>query len=78
MSPGRSYGIGLNGRHLITLKINRFLFLHEFSFIKLLFVKNVISSFLITELPTVLYLGIYFFANPEIVAKANIPNRAIP
>ena len=24
------------------------------------------------------YLGILFFANPEIVAKANIPNRAIP
>ena len=24
------------------------------------------------------YLGILFFANPEIVAKANIPNSAIP
>jgi len=24
------------------------------------------------------YLGIFLFAKPEIVAKANIPNRAIP
>ena len=35
-------------------------------------------SSLITELSTFCYLGILFFANPEIVAKANIPNRAIP
>ena len=33
---------------------------------------------LITEFLTVLYLGILFFANPEIVANANIPKRANP
>ena len=36
-----------------------------------------ISSFN-AEFLTVCYLGILFFANPERVAKANIPNRAIP
>jgi len=59
-------------------KINRFLFLHEFLFIKFLFAKMSYLSSLITEFLTVLYLGILFFANPEIVANANIPKRAIP
>ena len=59
-------------------KINRFLFLHEFLSIKLLFAKMSYLSSLITEFLTVLYLGILFFANPEIVANANIPKRAIP
>ena len=35
-------------------------------------------SSLITEFLTFLYLGILFFANPEIVANANIPKRATP
>ena len=59
-------------------KINRLLFLHEFLFIKLLFAKMSYLSSLITEFLTILYLGILFFANPEIVAKANIPKRATP
>ena len=59
-------------------KINRSLFLHEFLFIKLLFAKMSYLSYLITEFLAVLYLGILFFAKPEIVAKANIPKRAIP
>ena len=59
-------------------KIYRFLFLHEFLFIKLLFAKMSYLSSLITEFLTVLYLGIFFFANPEIVANANIPKRATP
>ena len=63
---------------IVFKKINRFLFLHEFLFIKLLFAKMSYLSFLITEFLTVLYLGILFFANPEIVANANIPKRATP
>ena len=59
-------------------KNNRYLFLHEFLFIKLLFAKMSYLSSLITEFLTVLYLGILFFANPEIVANANIPKRATP
>jgi predicted RNA polymerase sigma factor len=35
-------------------------------------------SSLITEFLKILYLGNLFFAKPEIVAKANIPKRAIP
>jgi len=37
-----------------------------------------ISLLFNTEFLTIFYLGILFFANPEIVAKANIPKRAIP
>ena len=59
-------------------KINRFLFLHELLFIKLLFAKMSYLYSLITEFLTVFYLGILFFANPEIVANANIPKRATP
>ena len=59
-------------------KINRFLFLHEFLFIKLLFAKMSYLSSLVTEFLTVFYLGNLFFANPEIVANANIPKRATP
>ena len=59
-------------------KINRFIFLHEFLFIKLLFAKMSYLSSLMTEFLTVLYLVILFFANPEIVANANIPKRATP
>ena len=59
-------------------KINRFLFLHEFLFIKLLFAKMSYLSSLITKFLNVFYLGILFFANPEIVANANIPKRATP
>jgi len=62
----------------MSLKINRLIFLHEFLFIKLLFAKMSYLSSLITKFLTVLYLGILFFAKPEIVANANIPNRAIP
>ena len=35
-------------------------------------------SSLITKFLIVLYLGSLFFANPEIVANANIPKRATP
>ena len=59
-------------------KINRLPFLHEFLFIRLLFAKMSYLFSLITEFLTVLYLGILFFANPEIVANANIPKRATP
>ena len=59
-------------------KINRSLFLHEFLYLKLLFAKMLYLSSLITEFLTVFYLGILFFANPEIVANANIPKRATP
>ena len=59
-------------------KINRLLFLHKFLFIKLLFAKMLYLSSLINEFLTVFYLGILFFANPEIVANANIPKRATP
>ena len=59
-------------------KINRLLFLHEFLFIQLLFAKMLYLSSLITKFLAVLYFGILFFANPEIVANANIPKRAAP
>ena len=59
-------------------KNNRSLFLHEFLFIKLLFAKMSHLSSLIIKFLSVLYLGILFFANPEIVANANIPKRATP
>ena len=62
----------------MSLKINRLSFLHEFLFIKLLFAKMSYLSSLITEFLTCFYLGILFFANPEIVANANIPKRATP
>ncbi len=62
----------------MSLKINRLIFLHEFLFIKLLFAKMSYLSSLITQCLTILYLGILFFANPEIVANANIPKRANP
>ena len=60
------------------IKVNRFLFLHKFLCIRLFFAKMSYLSSLITEFLTVLYLGILFFANPEIVANANIPKRATP
>ena len=59
-------------------KITRFLFLHEILFIKFLFAKMSYLSSLITKFLNVFYLGILFFANPEIVANANIPKRATP
>ena len=59
-------------------EINRFLFLHEFLFIKLLFAKMSYLFSLITEFLIFIYLGILFFANPEMVANANIPKRATP
>ena len=62
----------------VSKKINRYLFLHEFLFIKLFFAKMSYLSSLVTEFLIILYLGILFFANPEIVANANIPKRAIP
>ena len=62
----------------MSLKINRLLFLHEFLFIKLLFAKMSYLASLIIKFLSVLYLGILFFANPEMVANANIPKRATP
>ena len=59
-------------------KINRFLFLHEFLIMKLLFAKMSYLFSLINKFLSVLYLGILFFANPEMVASANIPKRATP
>ena len=48
---------------------------HSFSFC---LQKCHISNFLISLFSIVCYLGILFFANPEIVANANIPKRATP
>ena len=59
-------------------KINRLIFLHESLFTWLLFAKMSYLSYLLQNYQLFCYLGILFFANPEIVAKANIPNRATP